>query len=40
MFAPVLAATSTYVIASFVGYLFLMLVIGAFFSGKMKNIGD
>ena len=38
---PIFASTaSASVIASFVGYLVLMLAIGAFFSGKMKNLGD
>ena len=40
MFVPTFAAASSYVIASFVGYLALMLAIGAVFSGKMKNLGD
>ena len=38
---PLFAATvSNYVVASFVGYLVLMLAIGAFFSGKMNDLGD
>ena len=37
---PVFAAVSPYVVGSFVGYLILMLAIGAVFSGKMKNLGD
>ena len=40
MFSPILASASPYVVASFVGYLVLMLAIGALFSGKMKNLGD
>ena len=39
-FIPFLASASHYVVASFVGYLVLMLAIGAVFSGKMKNLGD
>ena len=35
-----LASVSPYVVGSFVGYLVLMLAIGALFSGKMKNLGD
>ncbi len=33
-------ATSPYVLASFVGYLALMLAIGAVFSGKVKDMND
>ena len=40
MFTPILASASPYVVASFVGYLVLMLAIGAVFSGKMKSLGD
>ena len=35
-----LASVSPYVVGSFVGYLVLMLAIGALFSGRMKNLGD
>ena len=34
------AAVSPFVVGSFVGYLILMLAIGAVFSGKMKSLGD
>ena len=40
MNTPFLASANPFVTASFVGYLVLMLAIGAVFSGKMKNLGD